>query len=594
VKVLSITPGMIHRYQVGTPRIKYVCSCCGLMIPIYRGRYPSFCPSCGGELVLNSENIATSAEEPSVSEKVSTSILSFLALPLLDRIDKNDFKVLYEAEFALSTPAFRPVTRGVLSFYESCSSPGKGFAPILAIKTLCRHTGLVINEEEAEKIASEARKITTESLSVKSPLLYIYARTNQLIHTEAKELSDLALQEDMWQQNVPSSSVFNYRNRVIQTKYIPWVSGGFRFHTKQSPDTLQKLQTFQRRIIAKRAAKNFYSRVASIRQILQRREALKKAKQWHKVSPWSKSMHQGLGMLLHRANECREPQRLYLRLFSDGSPYYNHTVWSYSLSDDLLESQIKRQKVYRLNSEVLTATERREQKSIRIPANTEIRIHNTTPAARWHGDYPSPPVGQMIFDIEIMDGDHKGEYHEVDGEILANALGLDEGVRLDTTIPQKSHKNGAVYYNKEISEIVITSSKILLTEEKIGGIIREIHRKIGSRLPLATSIRVVSENLDEAVLQDEIRLSRVDGRKYRCQAGFLLEEKDPRVEAIRQKYLTIIQEMKASFVQELKDLENSENEKLEAEKEKRRVRFYGEVSAIKQQMAKEIADLKVK
>jgi len=47
-KKVSITRGMAS--AMGRGRTKLVCQECGLHVPVYRGRYPKMCSSCGGEL----------------------------------------------------------------------------------------------------------------------------------------------------------------------------------------------------------------------------------------------------------------------------------------------------------------------------------------------------------------------------------------------------------------------------------------------------------------------------------------------------------------------------------------------------------------
>lgn len=51
----GLTRGMVNAYARGP--FKYVCAneACGVTIPLYRGRYPSSCPSCGGGLMTTEQ-----------------------------------------------------------------------------------------------------------------------------------------------------------------------------------------------------------------------------------------------------------------------------------------------------------------------------------------------------------------------------------------------------------------------------------------------------------------------------------------------------------------------------------------------------------
>lgn len=51
----ALTPGMKNAM---VSNAKYHCGDCGLNIPKYQGRYPKFCPECGGELTPPKERPA--------------------------------------------------------------------------------------------------------------------------------------------------------------------------------------------------------------------------------------------------------------------------------------------------------------------------------------------------------------------------------------------------------------------------------------------------------------------------------------------------------------------------------------------------------
>ena len=141
---ITITPGMANRFSASANRVKMRCDQCSLGIPVYKGRYPRKCPSCGGalynveessqgeyytaltELFLSQEYAICEAHDGS-AKAVFRDILRQSAMPFLMTLrESREYKLLYEALFSLLKPAFRNPSRSTLALMEesyTVSSP---------------------------------------------------------------------------------------------------------------------------------------------------------------------------------------------------------------------------------------------------------------------------------------------------------------------------------------------------------------------------------------------------------------------------------------------------------------------------------------
>jgi hypothetical protein len=640
MKVITITKGMQNVLITPDTRIKLVCRECGLVIPKYRGKYPSVCPSCHSDALA----VAESARDQYFSSLCETFLQQNLEIQLLHNFshDNTRYDLHQQALFpfiaSLREARLHPELLEVFyySYFGSKKTPTKAVTRLieaaLAEKNpdpawdflLARAYSIyspLVSEAMVPKVARQAKNLYTAApkwLSLSSSVIaesrkrqllsiaYTFAR--QFIeHTEALDYAqDIVLTEAIWVSHLPPSSVLNRRQKGDNRAVV----GGFRFQTdNKTKKPGGKAREIQRRILSKKnKSAGIATTIKSARQMLQKRKALRKAQLWHRANPNAPKLHKGLGMLLHRShgkyqstNEgIRQLKRINasenaLRVFTDGTPYHFGTIRGFTVGTTLLDSVIHQGSRYTLKDELRTISYHRGGASVLLAPGTMVEIISVTPAEEWGGDYPSPPMGQQVFEVKPDRGEFTDDLLEVDGAELALAVGIDEGTRLHKRVVAVNGRSGVVFlqtHDTGLSEVVVSAQDCLLSSRQLGSLLRQITLK--HPLTEATRVRVYNDPSLEAV-KEELQLSeRLQGLRVRERAGSccLILEADPeKKREIEQRTADELEQAKLQFQSDTEDAKSRVSDDQKNRLERLRAQHQAKKERIKQAKEKELSRL---
>lgn len=640
MKVITITKGMRNVLFTPTTRIKLVCRECGLVIPKYRGKYPSVCPSCHSDALT----VAESARDQYFSSLCETFLQQNLEIHQLHNFSHNNTR--YDLQRQALSPFIASLREAKLhsellevfyySYFGSKRTPTKAVAQLLEAALakkkpdpawdflIARAYSIyspLISEEVVRKVARQAKNLYKSApkwLSLsngvieesrKRQLLSIaYTFARQFIkHKEALDYAqDVLLTEAIWVNPLPPSSVLNPRkkgdNRVVV--------GGFRFQTgNKTKKPGGKAREIQRRILSKKnRSSGIATTIKSARQMLQKRQALRKAQLWHRTNPNAPRLHKGLGMLLHRSkgkyratNEgVRRLKRINaaenaLRVFTDGTPYHFGTIRGFTVGTRLLDSVIRAGARYVLKDELRTISYHRGGASVLLAPGTAVEIISATSAEDWGGDYPSPPMGQQVFEIIANRGEFADESLEVDGAELALAVGIDEGTRLYKQVPAVNGRSGVVFLQVQdagLKEMVVSAHDCLLSHRQLGSLLRQIAAQ--HRLMETTQIRVYNDPVLDAV-NEELQLSeRLQGLRVRERAGncLLILEADPdKKKEIEQRAADELEQLTLRFQSDIETAKSRASDDQKDRLVQLRAEHQATKARIKQAKEKELARL---
>lgn len=630
MKKVTVTPGIVNLLK--GKEVKFECPNCGFKVPVYRGRYPMACPACGATLVVEEsshEDLYGSLYDAFIrgdhrqiphdmsESEIKRDILHFTAIPLLFNTASSDR--LYEALFFLTFPARRTPPPEASSLLEGALHQENGWC-YLAAKACGVFPDLVIDQGTLESAVTNAKRLYALSPNWLSPApahrveghfsserqrqilaeSYGYSRL-YIDHTNAVEYAqNVLLHEVMWTKTVPSSVL---APRQKGARNVVPVSG-FRFQVGKIPS--KKFRRLQKSIISKRnRSAGKASRVASARQMIQRRRAQAKATKWHKSSPVAARLHRGLATLLHRSAGKYEstkdgyrrmkhmrPDEMHLRLFTDGTEYHTGNAWQFTFRLD--ESQLQIGRTFVLKDEALSTVYHREGGDVRLPEGTEIRIVDMVPAGEWGGSYPSPPMGQYVYEVEIMSGERNGEFIEFDGMDLAQALGIDEGIDLYDSVTPSDRPTGGVYVHVGGRDVVISAFDHLLSEDQVGRLLRRL-RVEGIKLNPDTNVRIYNDHPNYRLLQETIDNSEVlrgARRVGHLEAHALYEVDAEKVREIKDRFKKKRQDIKSRYDLEKNLLRQSAQEDKQAQMLVLKKGQQTEIDREKENERKEIEGLK--
>lgn len=604
----TITAGIANSL-LKNREIKVTCPSCSLGIPKYRGCYPRSCPNCGHKDLFR-------VEESSLNEYITTIVESFQSHDSIlkqrhgfkTEFVKNDVvrgflspqllenkdllaEALYNIYFAENVDNIPEDEYSTL--FEEFSTTSNPINSQRLIKLVAHCTSML--HENWDKLATNAKKLYTkdiheinaevDTLRMVTEGFYENHRIHQLLveHisfaspfvenlTEAIEYaSDCILLEFCCAGGMATDDRYSASKKVGRRDRFDnrEIVGGIRLQTRGA-NASKRMKDLQRKIASKRNRKGTANRIRSTKQMLQRKNALKKAVAWHKRNPSSPKLHKAIGRLAHRSTGMYESHEqgastyfslreseIALRLFSDGGRYEQGNVYRFSCtSSKLLESAIKKGEMHELKDSVLSTIYHRGGRAVELLAGTKIKIEDLTPAYKWKGDYPNAPMGQKIIDVQVLSGPHKGDILQFDGADLALVLNINEGIVLSDSISeiqecvktgneQKFLPHGAIYIQERkgcVSEIVISCYDSLLSESFAGAILREALR-YGHITSPDTNIRIHNDPVNYSGLLHEVLVSKVAKHgdiKYLSESKIIVEadadKKKAKKQAINQKY----------------------------------------------------------
>lgn len=588
MKPIRVTPGMANVLK-GKGKVRQVCPHCGLHIPVYRGKYPSRCPSCGVDFLQDKEQAYATTVEDFISchslllwehqvhsDEVLRDLLLFNSLPYLSSIESQG--MLLEAIYSIVFPAGRLPQKKHYRLFECSLTNNDSISNYLAVKNLGLHPSLLVSESDLQIITTESVRFQKkfpewlEDLVMEDVLplgrqrqilaeSYLFGR-RVLTHMETLSLANSFLCEAMqYFSFLPPSSILNPDNRGHGKRVV----GGFRFQVNKDKKG-HEIRQVQRKIISKRnQTQGVGSRIASARQMIQRRRAQKKATKWHKSGGQAGRLHRDQGRLyhnIHRSKGTYEAQEhkmlkriseeeLHIRAFSDGRPYTTGKIFRFEITGPtLFESEMKVGTQHYLKQETVSAVFSPGGKHTRLPVGTLIEITDLTPAEQWRGDYPSPPMGNYIMEIKVLSGPYSGAYIEVDGRDLAYAIGLEEAVKLHSDIKRHNgiFPSGAVYIqeeNSEVTEVVVSAHESLLSPVQVGAVLETVGCR-GRCRSSGIPIRVYNDPSDLQLLQEEFFLSALRGVPMEY-SPHLLVEADGRVKELKSRYDQDVRTVKDNY-----------------------------------------------
>lgn len=628
-----ITRGMAN-HLLGRADIKLVCPC-GYRLPKYRGRYPVKCPSCGNSLFTIQPEQKVSyyeslyetflSQQPQIRvenklepSRVRGDLLRFSAMPFLLSLQETCPQKIPEILYYLNFPMEQSVGKDHHLLYETALRTYRSNADwaYLGGKIVGVHPDLIASKKVVEKVRHTARKLISGKPAWVRPQMsakimtearqteilaehYGYAR-QYLEHDEAVFFANMALlHESLWLSHIPPSSVLVPRLPGDYRRSI----GGFRF-TVQSP--VERLQFLRYKIMSrKNRGGGLASRVSSMRQTLQRRQAQKKATLWHKLSPAAVRMHKGLGSLLHRAHGSYQPTRegysqmrhlkiseSALRLFSDGKPYHQGSVCYFSLEKSrVFESQVRIGGEYTLRGPMTSTIYLAGGVSTRLEPGTQIRVESMTPAEKWRGDYPNTPMGQWVVEVVVLDGPEQGSYLEFDGADIVDGLGIDEGAFVGYEVKPSRVPHGAIYIDER--ELVVSVYDHLLNEAQIGALLRKLRPRMFLK---DTVVRVYNDAPAYESLRGEIRLSLLLEKKRVMSAIggkiLLFEEKDEERQRVLDDFAERKKQLRMEIAQKMRDAraENAKNK--EDQLEQLRMRLARDMENLENERKRELEGIK--
>jgi hypothetical protein len=548
--------------------IKQVCKNCGMQIPRYAGRYPSKCPSCGELLFAERvdyekviEGFSSGAfmlqEHKGSINDVRRDVLHGFVVEaiLLDSRMINTYDVCFPTQRVITESRHSKLLDFCLSNVEQ---NGSIISELVSVAP-----DVILTEDHAKDIAQDLRCISSAPWVKYTGKVFSPARGKQLFcenylfsrrflsHEEAVEYANTTLlYEEFSAGRITHSSILAPK----KPGDIKHQAGGFRFQIGTKNEKGKRRVELQRRILSKKnKSRGVASRVASAKQLLQRKAALEKAKNWHKSSSKAKRMHIALGRHLHKSaglirntNESLSQLKhlskteAHERAFSNGSEYTSGEIYRFVFNGKpLLESQLSLGKKYRLLSGVRSTVYFSGGEGVYLEEGTLIEIVGKTPAGSWKGDYPNPPMGRFIYEVKPLSGEHANlETYEFDGSDLAIGLGLNEGIVLaKSNVPIKSFFiNGTLYLSED--ELVVSSYGYMLTEKHIGAITRAIP-SIGN-----INIRVYNDDYDHRLLEREMLLSELNhwfpNAELKRISGCILVEQKEAIERIKIRYTEMI------------------------------------------------------
>ncbi len=602
-----ISHGMAN-HLLGKANIKLTCEC-GLRIPKYRGRYPVKCPSCSKSLFTVAQDSVTEyyerlcetflTQRPQVTASheltklgVKADLLRFAAHPLLMELQKFGLEQeLVESLYFINFPKNLVPTKNIVRMYETALRTFKKDVSwaFVGAKAVGLYPELVITEEGLSETVRTARKLKISYPTWLPHLVedddlsearqreiivesYGYAR-QYLSHEESVEFSEQTLIcEGMWLAQTIPSSVLNPRKSGDHRRAI----GGFRFKGK-GEERKDKIDKLRLKIISKKnRSGGLATNLTSVRKILQRKKAQKKATAWHKNSPQSPRLHKSLGTLLHRSKGMYQPTsegysqmrhikeaENSLRLFSDGTPYTSGRIFFFEMKNPskVLESRIRSGSVYTLRRDI-TSVGSKKWPATRVSQGTRIKIESLTAA-----DFPNLVVRQWVIEAEVLTGSNRGSFAEFDGGDLSIALGIDETVRLTSSPIAREYLHGGAFIQtgpSGIEEVVLAGFDYLLSEGQVGAIIREVSREMRMNFSHQAALRVYNDAPSYKSLSREIIVSSLtEGHRIRVQKEnyTLFESESEEVQKIVDRSASARDELKTEIGQKIRVVQkdNPEN-----------------------------------